>query len=680
MKHFLTILYIMLPALLTAGEPGRAEEFRIGAYVDYGLNHHIADFRALPGVPNCCPSFFSGVSDGEGLGILGSFYLSDDFLLALRLGYSNYGARLVRAEDVVLNLEGDKINGRFEHTLEADIAGAGVSILADYDLGAGIFAFVGPHAGYLFKMNYSQQEHITRPADMGVFTDTGTRIRNKNSGEIPSASELFAAVEFGLRMEFPMNRSGSVVLSPRLAYSFGITNLVDGVGWRANHLRAGIAIIYSPSRKADEPIEIIPEKQDMEIEQIPEIKRDSLVIAEQRADDPGEISVTAVGVVDGEERPFAQMTVEEFLSTNMRPLLNYIFFEKNTTEIPERYIFINKSIASQFSENELHGLDALDTYYNILNIIGRRMVENPRARLTLTGCTSGPATEPAGAGLSRRRAEAVAEYLRKVWEIEPLRLSIRPRQLPENASDPDDPDGAEENRRVEIEASENSILRPVVTTDTLRRTDPPVIRFYCSVGRPESCARWTLSAMQSGRILRQFSGAGAPPDSIEWDVSDEQHSIPLGPEPVTYSLEISAKGGAIARSAEHDLPHRVKTLRRKMIEKLEDRRIDRYSLILFDFDEYRLDESNREIVEWIKGSLSDSSDLRVTGYTDRIGEEDYNLMLSLDRAREVGRRLLPADVRIFGRGEFDPPFTNELPEGRFYSRTVNIIAETPLDW
>jgi outer membrane protein OmpA-like peptidoglycan-associated protein len=73
----------------------------------------------------------------------------------------------------------------------------------------------------------------------------------------------------------------------------------------------------------------------------------------------------------------------------------------------------------------------------------------------------------------------------------------------------------------------------------------------------------------------------------------------------------------------------------------------------------------------------------IHGHTDIIGEESYNLNLSLDRANEVkniiekalsdsGRRDVKFEVHGFGEEESMSPFDNNLPEERFYNRTVII--------
>nr|WP_315182056.1 OmpA family protein [uncultured Flavobacterium sp.] len=71
------------------------------------------------------------------------------------------------------------------------------------------------------------------------------------------------------------------------------------------------------------------------------------------------------------------------------------------------------------------------------------------------------------------------------------------------------------------------------------------------------------------------------------------------------------------------------------------------------------------------------------GHTDIIGEEAYNMSLSLDRANEVkniiekalsnaGRNDVTFEVHGFGEDQNVSPFENKFPEERFYNRTVII--------
>ena len=71
--------------------------------------------------------------------------------------------------------------------------------------------------------------------------------------------------------------------------------------------------------------------------------------------------------------------------------------------------------------------------------------------------------------------------------------------------------------------------------------------------------------------------------------------------------------------------------------------------------------------------------MTITGYTDRIGKDDYNLRLSQRRADQTAKELESTEASVTGLGETIELHNNDLPEGRFYSRTVTIIVETPID-
>jgi outer membrane protein OmpA-like peptidoglycan-associated protein len=120
------------------------------------------------------------------------------------------------------------------------------------------------------------------------------------------------------------------------------------------------------------------------------------------------------------------------------------------------------------------------------------------------------------------------------------------------------------------------------------------------------------------------------------------------------------------------------TLQRKRSERLGDKEIDRYNLILFDFNSEDLGVRNLRIVNIIKPRISATSTVTITGYTDRIGELRVNQPLSEGRAQSAAKALNVPPENAGGRGETDM-YTNEIPEGRFYCRTVTILVETPVE-
>ncbi|MEP7220313.1 MAG: OmpA family protein, partial [Bacteroidota bacterium] len=125
------------------------------------------------------------------------------------------------------------------------------------------------------------------------------------------------------------------------------------------------------------------------------------------------------------------------------------------------------------------------------------------------------------------------------------------------------------------------------------------------------------------------------------------------------------------------LPVEQVTVRKKRVERIADKQIDRYSLIIFDFDKGDLNETNRKIAQFIKARIRPTAAVTIEGSTDRIGEAEYNKRLSEERARSTARALGVAGGTVRGIGE-SGLYDNDLPEGRFYCRTVSIVVETPV--
>jgi outer membrane protein OmpA-like peptidoglycan-associated protein len=117
-------------------------------------------------------------------------------------------------------------------------------------------------------------------------------------------------------------------------------------------------------------------------------------------------------------------------------------------------------------------------------------------------------------------------------------------------------------------------------------------------------------------------------------------------------------------------------------------RIERFSLILFGFDESQLSAGNDRSIQSAADMMLKVPVTRVLiqGFTDEMGDRSHNDELSKARADNVrtqfeellraeGRNPSALDIHSQGRGSRELPYDNNLPEGRFFSRTVNITIE-----
>lgn len=257
-------------------------------------------------------------------------------------------------------------------------------------------------------------------------------------------------------------------------------------------------------------------------------------------------------------------------------------------------------------------------------------------------------------------------------------MKVDARNLPEKPSNATQPEGQAENRRVEIVADPETLLDPVFTSDTIRSTNPPGIRFRQNVEAEAGISRWKLTVMQEGETLKEFSGTGNVPATIDWSLQ-QQSDIPRGTAPIEYYIEVADAAGQTRTTPVTRMPIDQVTIQKKRRERIADKEIDRYSLILFDFGKTTIDAGNRRIIDFIQGRITQGANVMVTGHSDRVGDEDVNLRLSTERAKVAARELKVPAANVKGMGESVILYDNDLPEGRLYSRVVNVVVETPVN-
>jgi outer membrane protein OmpA-like peptidoglycan-associated protein len=103
--------------------------------------------------------------------------------------------------------------------------------------------------------------------------------------------------------------------------------------------------------------------------------------------------------------------------------------------------------------------------------------------------------------------------------------------------------------------------------------------------------------------------------------------------------------------------------------------------VLFDLGESELKPGGERAVEQLANFLEQNPDRQVLveGYTDALGEEDFNMELSRERAEAVQQALVsagisPERIEVRGHGEEFPVANNETTAGRQLNRRVEVVV------
>lgn len=484
-------------------------------------------------------------------------------------------------------------------------------------------------------------------------------------GDFSDVEKTILSMQIGAGYDIALSKKTSktkLVLSPFVAFHpyFG-QNPRSIETWNLTTVRAGVVLKIGSGHKIS-PVEELP--VDEVIVALPTVE--FTVYAPENT--PGEIRVT-----------------ETF------PLSNYIYFEEKTTDISARYVLLNKNEVDDFKENQVEifapktalagrSNRGMKVYYNILNILGNRMDENPNSTIMLVGSSQNGATE------GKTMAESVKGYLVGVFGINSSRIATKGQVKPNTTSKAKYNTKElelfqEGNRRVAVESSSpallmefqsgpNAPLKPVHINSVQEAPLSSYVTFNAD-GAKEAFSTWKMELTDKDGMIQNYG------PYTEEEVSISGNTILGTSTEGDYEVKLigTNKTGEIV-TKETNI-HIEAWTPSKVVEGM------RFSII------YEFDDSNainlydRYLSEVVAPKILANSNVIIQGHTDIIGESEYNQKLSLARANDVKATLKNSlsklgtagvrfEVKASGENESVAPYGNKLPEERSYNRTVII--------
>ncbi len=186
-----------------------------------------------------------------------------------------------------------------------------------------------------------------------------------------------------------------------------------------------------------------------------------------------------------------------------------------------------------------------------------------------------------------------------------------------------------------------------------------------------SCSSWNRTT--TGAVIG--TGAGAAAGSV---IGKTLGNTAAG------AIAGAAVGGTVGAIIGRQMDQRAEEIAKELdgvtIQRVEEGiAVSFDSGILFDFDSSVLRPEARENLRKLAQIMSedDETELMIVGHTDSVGNENYNMRLSLRRAESaanymISQGLSERRVSVEGRGEYEPIATNETDAGRQENRRVEV--------
>ena len=670
-----------------------------------------SNFMMLTGFPRPQTPFGSGTGEHVMFGgevsapmqtLFGVQPSSDGELWAgIRFGFDVFNSVMTATEPTTIIVGGVPTPGNFVTTLSSRFAQYSAEPFLNFNPVAvpRLQMRIGAKVANMYTSNFTQNERIDG-APGATYVGSGQERLVYNT-IIPNVNKLQVAVTGGLGYSFPIGRRFAFI--PEISYQFPVTGLMSDQTWMAHFFRIGASLqVTLPTSKRvvrdtsierdtilkfevgleKEIVELLRTSTKKSATDLDNARFEHVVISERyvnrlpksRQSNAARIKLY-VNKIDADS-VVTNVTVlrcEEVVWNNFIPLLNYVFFDSASYSLSGRYRQLVKSDIPKFAlQNDL---TQLETYYELLNIVGLRMKSDSTLTIEVNGCvsTKEQATVSDYKSLGIQRAEAVARYIRDTWDIPSARIKIRGGNLPDRPSRERTHEGIEENQRVEITSERQDFSAPLIFKDTVNQADVARLRLNLDIEPGAIIETWSILATQGDRTIIGLRGRGEPSRIMDVELDPKQlRRLAKVPESVlTFTLVVEQKGvGDIRYSV--DVPVTL-----AMISQLSASRrpeIDRFTMMLFDFDKDVISESDMQLVKRAKERIDTDSRVTIIGSSDLSGSSEYNLALAERRARRVKEAIGIMSAEY--RGELLSAAEAEIstPEGRYHGRTVRILV------
>jgi outer membrane protein OmpA-like peptidoglycan-associated protein len=684
-RVIIAIVALMLGTNNTTPLAAQQEFIRYGAFAHYGINQQTLAFKEF--APSAAIQNFPNANTQaiQHFGLLAEFPLVSVFGIGLRATFSQLSTNFTSTGTPIPSSIGSPdASVRFiqvSHNLETQISTIDAEPYITIRPFGGLVIHLGARAAFGLSSSFYQFERMNDPINAAVY-ETGTDRRGEQRGTIPGLRGFTPYLMGGLSYEIPLDRDGKFILAPEAFYSYNLGSMLAAQDWRVNTIRAGISLRFAPF-SSEQTVGFTPGQltntatapQNTSTPQQPRPTQNKANQLENLALSAKMIAITGVAP-SGEQTATPIVRIEEFLKINTHPVLNMVFFDEGSPEIPGRYKRIKSNERGRFSLDNLVQLQTLDMYRHVLNVLGRRMALMPKSRVTLLGYADN-AKEANDIKLAQRRAEKVRDYLRDTWGIESSRMSIKTGTNTAAIS----AEEADEQRRVEIQTEQMELFDGLRSSEVLRKINPPVIRMRFDIESGAGLKEWKLEAVQSAgdkvKTLKTVHGKDTYPETYEWSLGAAPlDSLPTSAGDIIVKLEATDVTNRSTRAPFAFLSTELLTVEAKGRMGKPDEQYEEYDLVpssILSTGSLENDPAAQRIAGRIRTNLKPDSRVSITGFSDTRTDA----ALAGSRAQSAANMIGASDPAITNAGQ-TTIHDNRTPEGRLYNRMVRVEIRNPI--
>ncbi len=571
---------------------------KITASIGGNFSLHSADFAALPGIPNCCSGFRTGIgiapAFSAGIEFIPENYLfCKTYAYGFSLNYSDVGGNLTTEEFSFNVISGNTLNRAISrHNLATNLSVITIDpYITLYPLSnAPLGITVGASAGVFITKSFTQSQEIIEPRTI-KWVETGTSIKGAATGTIPNAQSIFIAPFLGIRYDIPLTQQ--ITFSPNVRILPQITPFVNDLVWSAFHIRPSMEFQYRLVEP--QPEKLPPPPPPVEVP-----KKLELAIIVKNQD--GSI------IHDGETVNVTYEIQKKRYAHDAAPI---VFFKKNASDISPQIPLAPTSSEENAQASVLLGLVTL-------------LRENAEAKVELVGY----AAPDESASIADARVGNVAQFLvdKGVDNIQVLKRTVKPDGTVREIRD----ELLDEERSVRIIVNGKFQTIPVVYEES--ETKHSSISLYFE---PRIIAE-AIPFQAFGKVnfeMKKMFDLGDKNMTIQFTTNDILQGQPTR---IVFDYALAdATDRRTASGLQFKISPSVKTLieNNKFISSTSSN--NDFVLGYFNFNASEFASVNFETIEYIKNAIKNGKKIQLSPKTDNFGTPEYNLSLAKSRVKSA---------------------------------------------